>query len=176
MNAFAQHKEFPVFNAVELVVGIAVPGRNHTCKEIDDMIDWVKRPQKVQVNGLKPNVTNIWYYKSSVDKFYNQGDESNWVKNYGCQTWRYAICIVHLHTKQQEHNFFSHAWNWQTIRFLPLSLSLFMRNPAEFCNLMGSWLSIIRIGWRKRTPYKWCTTIYFSKTRRLVCLKPILEK
>ncbi|MFM6937002.1 MAG: amino acid--tRNA ligase-related protein, partial [Aquirufa sp.] len=46
LNEFAQHKEFPVFNAAELVVGIAVPGAgNYTRKEIDGLIDWVKRPQ-----------------------------------------------------------------------------------------------------------------------------------
>jgi aspartyl-tRNA synthetase len=37
----AQNKEFPVFNAAELVVGIAAPGvGNYTRKEIDALIDW----------------------------------------------------------------------------------------------------------------------------------------
>jgi aspartyl-tRNA synthetase len=41
-----QNNEFPVFNAAELVVGIAVPGAgNYTRKEIDALIEWVKRPQ-----------------------------------------------------------------------------------------------------------------------------------
>jgi aspartyl-tRNA synthetase len=37
--------EFPVFNAAELVVGIAVPGAGNYTKEIDALIEWVKRPQ-----------------------------------------------------------------------------------------------------------------------------------
>ena len=46
LNAVAQHKDFNVFNKAELVVGIAVPGANRfTRKEIDKLIDWVKRPQ-----------------------------------------------------------------------------------------------------------------------------------
>ncbi len=46
LNAVAQHKDFSVFNSAELVVGIAVPGgAAYTRKEIDALIDWVKRPQ-----------------------------------------------------------------------------------------------------------------------------------
>ena len=81
LNEVAQHKEFPVFNAAELVVGIAAPGcASYTRKEIDALIDWVKRPQvgasgmvyvKCEANGT---------YKSSVDKFYDQEDLANWAK------------------------------------------------------------------------------------------------
>ena len=46
LNEVTQHKDFGVFNNAELVVGIAVPGGNaYTRKEIDKLIDWVKRPQ-----------------------------------------------------------------------------------------------------------------------------------
>lgn len=46
LNEVSQHKDFPVFNSAELVVGIAVPGAaEYTRKEIDALIDWVKRPQ-----------------------------------------------------------------------------------------------------------------------------------
>ncbi|MFA7650199.1 MAG: aspartate--tRNA ligase, partial [Flavobacteriaceae bacterium] len=46
LNSVAQHKDFGVFNSAELVVGIAVPGgAAYTRKEIDALIDWVKRPQ-----------------------------------------------------------------------------------------------------------------------------------
>jgi aspartyl-tRNA synthetase len=51
MNEVAKNKEFPVFNAAELV-GIAVPGAgNYTRKEIDALIEWVKRPQ-VGASGM----------------------------------------------------------------------------------------------------------------------------
>ena len=46
LNEVTQHKDFGVFNAAELVVGIAVPGGNNfTRKEIDQLTDWLKRPQ-----------------------------------------------------------------------------------------------------------------------------------
>jgi len=46
LNAVAQHKDFGVFNSAELVVGIAAPKCGEmTRKEIDALIEWVKRPQ-----------------------------------------------------------------------------------------------------------------------------------
>ncbi|MBS7254989.1 aspartate--tRNA ligase [Flavobacterium branchiicola] len=81
LNEFAQHKEFPVFNAAELVVGIAVPGAgNYTRKEIDVLIDWVKRPQVGASGMVYVKCNEDGTYKSSVDKFYDQDDLTNWAK------------------------------------------------------------------------------------------------
>ncbi|HSI69017.1 MAG TPA: aspartate--tRNA ligase [Gillisia sp.] len=76
-----KNKGFNVFDQQELIVGIAVPGAtSYTRKEIDKLIDWVKRPQ-IGANGL------IWArynedgtLKSSVDKFYNQEDLLGWAQ------------------------------------------------------------------------------------------------
>ncbi|WP_347050052.1 aspartate--tRNA ligase [Flavobacterium olei] len=81
LNEFAQHKEFPVFNAAELVVGIAVPGAgNYTRKEIDGLIDWVKRPQVGASGMVYVKCNEDGTYKSSVDKFYENEDLENWAK------------------------------------------------------------------------------------------------
>jgi aspartyl-tRNA synthetase len=81
LNEYAQHKEFPVFNAAELVVGIAVPGAgNYTRKEIDGLIDWVKRPQVGASGMVYVKCNEDGTYKSSVDKFYDQEDLTNWAK------------------------------------------------------------------------------------------------
>ena len=81
LNAVAQHKEFPVFNAAELVVGIAVPGAgNYTRKEIDALIDWVKRPQVGASGMVYVKCNEDGTYKSSVDKFYDQDDLAQWAK------------------------------------------------------------------------------------------------
>ena len=81
LNEFAQHKEFPVFNAAELVVGIAVPGAgNYTRKEIDGLIDWIKRPQIGASGMVYAKCNEDGTYKSSVDKFYDQEDLANWAK------------------------------------------------------------------------------------------------
>ncbi len=81
LNQFAQHKEFPVFNSAELVVGIAVPGAgNYTRKEIDGLIDWVKRPQVGASGMVYVKCNEDGTYKSSVDKFYDNDDLTNWAK------------------------------------------------------------------------------------------------
>lgn len=86
LNDVAQHKDFPVFNAAELVVGIAVPGAgNYTRKEIDGLIDWVKRPQVGASGMVYVKCNDDGTYKSSVDKFYDQVDLSNWAKTTGAQ-------------------------------------------------------------------------------------------
>ena len=84
INELAKNKGFNVFDQQELVVGIAVPGAaGYTRKQIDKLIDWVKRPQ-IGANGL------VWVkcnqdgtFKSSVDKFYTTEDLASWAKAMG---------------------------------------------------------------------------------------------
>ena len=86
LNTWAKGKGFQVFDKQELIVGIAVPGAaTFTRKEIDKLIDWVKRPQ-IGANGL------VWVkcnedgsFKSSVDKFYSQEDLSEWANACGAK-------------------------------------------------------------------------------------------
>ena len=81
LNLVAKNSDFAVFNTAELVVGFAAPNcASFTRKEIDGLIDWVKRPQ-VGASGLvyvKCEADGT--FKSSVDKFYNQDDLANWAK------------------------------------------------------------------------------------------------
>ena len=64
---------FPVFDKAETVLAITVPGAaEYTRKQIDELTDWVKRPQ-IGMQGLvyiKYNADGS--LKSSVDKFYNE--------------------------------------------------------------------------------------------------------
>ncbi len=81
LNDVAQHKEFSVFNSAELVVGIAVPGAgNYTRKEIDALIEWMKRPQIGATGMVYVKCNDDGSYKSSVDKFYDQDDLAKWAK------------------------------------------------------------------------------------------------
>ena len=87
LNAFSQHKDFPVFNTAELVVGIAVPNAGeYTRKEIDGLIDWVKRPQVGASGMVYVKCNEDGTYKSSVDKFYDQNDLANWAKTTGAKS------------------------------------------------------------------------------------------
>lgn len=94
LNEVAQHKEFNVFNSAELVVGIAVPGGNSfTRKEIDKLIDWVKRPQIGAMGMVYSRCNEDGTYKSSVDKFYDQDDLAKWAEVTGAQAGD-LICIL----------------------------------------------------------------------------------
>ncbi|MDJ0644790.1 MAG: aspartate--tRNA ligase [Flavobacteriaceae bacterium] len=94
LNEVAQHKHFNVFNTAELVVGIAVPGGNmFTRKEIDKLIDWVKRPQIGALGMVYCRCNEDGSYKSSVDKFYDQDDFAKWAEKTGAKPGD-LICIL----------------------------------------------------------------------------------
>jgi aspartyl-tRNA synthetase len=63
---------FSAFDNAETIVAIAVPGcSEYTRKQLDELTDWVKRPQ-IGMQGLVSIKCNTdGSYKSSVDKFYS---------------------------------------------------------------------------------------------------------
>lgn len=75
LNEVTKGKDFKIFDEAELVVGINVEGCAHyTRKQIDALINWVKRPQ-IGASGM------VWVkyqedgsITSSVNKFYNEED------------------------------------------------------------------------------------------------------
>ena len=94
LNEVAQHKDFKVFNAAELVVGIAIPGGNsYSRKEIDKLIEWVKRPQIGALGMVYVRCNEDGTYKSSVDKFYDQNDLANWAKKTEAKSGD-LICVL----------------------------------------------------------------------------------
>lgn len=94
LNAVAQHKDFNVFNQAELVVGIAVPGGNNfTRKEIDNLIDWLKRPQIGALGMVYVRCNEDGTYKSSVDKFYTEEDLAKWAEVTGAKAGD-LICVL----------------------------------------------------------------------------------
>ena len=81
LNDVAKHKDFNVFNSAELVVGIAVPdGNAFTRKDIDQLIDWVKRPQIGALGMVYVRCNEDGTFKSSVDKFYSEEDLKAWAE------------------------------------------------------------------------------------------------
>jgi len=86
LNDVAQNKGFKVFDSVELVVGIVAEGQaGFTRKQLDNITNWVKRPQ-IGANGLvyvKCNEDGT--FKSSVDKFFSQEDLQAWADKMGAK-------------------------------------------------------------------------------------------
>jgi aspartyl-tRNA synthetase len=127
LNAVAQNKDFPVFNAAELVVGIAVPGAGElTRKEIDGLIDWIKRPQ-IGASGMvyvKCNTDGT--YKSSVDKFYDQADLAQWAQITGAKPGDMILVLSGNADKTRT--------QLSALR-MEMATRLGLRNPAEFAPL-----------------------------------------
>lgn len=79
LNDLVKGKDFKIFDEAELVVGINVDsiragGFEYSRKQIDELIEWVKRPQ-IGATGM------VWVkhqyddsFTSSVNKFYNEVD------------------------------------------------------------------------------------------------------
>jgi aspartyl-tRNA synthetase len=94
LNESAQHREFKVFNSAELVVGIAVPGgASMTRKEIDKLIDWVRRPQIGALGMVYVKCNEDGSFKSSVDKFYETEDLEKWAEVTGAKPGD-LICVL----------------------------------------------------------------------------------
>lgn len=94
LNEVTQHRDFKVFNSASLVVGIAVPGgASYSRKEIDALVDWVKRPQVGAKGMVYVKCNEDGSFKSSVDKFYTQEDLQNWAKAVGAKNGD-LICIL----------------------------------------------------------------------------------
>lgn len=94
LNEVAQYKDFKVFNDAELVVGIAVPnGNSYTRKDIDGLIDWLKRPQIGALGMVYVRCNEDGSYKSSVDKFYDETDLAKWAEKTGAKAGD-LICVL----------------------------------------------------------------------------------
>ncbi|MBM6501008.1 aspartate--tRNA ligase [Flavobacterium macrobrachii] len=127
LNEVSKHKDFPVFNAAELVVGIAAPNcAAYTRKEIDALIDWVKRPQVGASGMVYVKCEADGTYKSSVDKFYDQEDLKKWAEITGAKAGDMIFVLSGPADKTRT--------QLSALR-MELATRLGLRNPAEFAPL-----------------------------------------
>jgi aspartyl-tRNA synthetase len=81
-----KNKGFKVFDDAEIVVGIcAKKAATFTRKELDDLTDFVKRPQIGATGLIYMRVNDDGTLKSSVDKFYNEDELKKWSENFGAE-------------------------------------------------------------------------------------------
>ncbi len=82
MNDFAKGNGFGIFDNAELILGIKADGcADYTRKQLDELTEWVKRPQ-IGATGLiylRYNADNT--LKSSVDKFFDETALKQWAEN-----------------------------------------------------------------------------------------------
>ncbi len=79
LNEIVKGKGFNVFDSAELVVGICAKGcAGYSRKQLDELTEYVKRPQVGAKGLVYVQVKEDGTYKSSVDKFYSQEDLAGW--------------------------------------------------------------------------------------------------
>lgn len=80
LNDVVKGKNFKVFDDAELVAGICAEGAaSYTRKQIDELTEFVKRPQVGASGMVYARVNADGTIKSSVDKFYNEEELRKWV-------------------------------------------------------------------------------------------------
>jgi aspartyl-tRNA synthetase len=79
LNDLVKGKGFPVFDNAELVVGINAKGAaSYTRKQLDELTDFIKRPQIGATGLIYARHNDDGTIKSSVDKFFNEEDLKQW--------------------------------------------------------------------------------------------------
>ncbi len=79
LNEVVKGKDFAVFDNAELVVAINAKGCAHyTRKQLDELTDFIKRPQIGATGLIYMRHNEDGSLKSSVDKFYNEEELKKW--------------------------------------------------------------------------------------------------
>ena len=104
LKDLTEGKNFVVFDSAEFVAGICAEGcASYTRKQLDELTDYVKRPQ-VGAKGL------VWVkyeadgtFKSSVGKFYGEDDLKAWAERFGAKPGdlMLILCGKTMETRKQ---------------------------------------------------------------------------
>ncbi len=103
MNDLVKGKNFKVLDDAELVVAICAKGcAEYTRKQLDELTEWVKRPQ-IGMSGL---IYARWNadgtFKSSVDRFYTAEDQQKWFTQCGGQQGDLILLLAGAETKTRK--------------------------------------------------------------------------
>lgn len=124
LTSSMQGKGFPIFDSAEAVLGLVVPGcANYTRKQVDELTEWVKRPQ-IGAKGLVYCMCNEdGSFKSSIDKFYSAEDWKAIAATAGASSGDLILLLSgELHSTRKQ---------LSELRLL-MGTKLNLRNPEEF--------------------------------------------
>jgi aspartyl-tRNA synthetase len=86
LNGIVKNKGFKVFDDAGLVVGICATGAaEYTRKQLDELTEFVKRPQIGATGLVYARYNTDGTIKSSVDKFYNEEELKKWAAAFNAQ-------------------------------------------------------------------------------------------
>jgi len=124
LTTLTQNKGFKIFDDSEAVISVCAPGAApYSRKQIDAIIDWVRRPQ-IGANGMVyVKCNDDGTFKSSVDKFFTQEDLAEWAKAANAQPGDLILVLSGEleKTRKQLNELRLHMGN-----------ELGLRNPNEF--------------------------------------------
>ncbi len=96
-------KNFKVFDDAELVVAICAKGAaEYTRKQLDELTEWVKRPQIGATGLVYARVNSDGTIKSSVDKFYTEEDLKKWAELCNAQAGDLILVLAGLEEKTRK--------------------------------------------------------------------------
>lgn len=96
-------KNFQVFDNAETVVGICAKGcAEYTRKQLDELTEWLKRPQIGAKGLVYVKCDQDGTFKSSVDKFYSQEDLKTWADKMGAQKGDLLLILCGDNTKARK--------------------------------------------------------------------------
>jgi aspartyl-tRNA synthetase len=86
LNDIVKGKGFGIFDNAELVVGINAKGcASYTRKQVDELTEWLKRPQIGVTGMIYCRYNEDGTLKSSVDKFYSEDELTNWAAAFNAE-------------------------------------------------------------------------------------------
>ncbi len=120
-------KGFPVFDSAESVIGICAKGAaSYTRKQLDELTEWLKRPQIGAKGLIYMRVEADGSCKSSVDKFYNAEELAAWKAAFNAEPGDMVMLLCGELEKTRK--------QLSELR-LEMGTRLGLRNPAVFAPL-----------------------------------------
>ena len=103
INNIVKGKNFKVFDDAELVVGICAKGcGEYTRKQLDELTEFVKRPQVGATGLVYLRYNNDGALKSSVDKFYDEANLKKWVEAFDAKPGDLILVLAGAVEKTQK--------------------------------------------------------------------------
>ena len=94
---------FKVFHEAESVIGICAKGcAEYTRKQLDELTEFVKRPQIGATGLVYARYNNDGTLKSSVDKFYNEEELKKWAAAFNAQPGDLMLVLAGKKDKTQK--------------------------------------------------------------------------
>ncbi len=103
LTSVAQGKGFQVFDSAELVAGICAKGcAEYTRKQLDELTEFVKKPQIGAKGLVYVQCKSDGTFKSSVDKFYSADDLNKWATLFDAQPGDLLLILFGEKAKTQK--------------------------------------------------------------------------